>query len=159
MQNTDETVEPHLVKIRYIIPEGEDDGGEAEGLWSVSLGDQLYQLQNIPFYAEHLNAEDIVFCDEPLDAQPVIQKLLQKSGNRTLRVIFREETSAEEAVDLVIMPLNENRITHEKMRQRYYAFNVPSEADYMWARNLLKQKDDAGLLWLYEQELVEGDSL
>jgi hypothetical protein len=53
-----------LVKILYVIPEGEEDAGGAEGLWAIPLGNQLFELQNIPVYAEYLNVEDIVFMVE-----------------------------------------------------------------------------------------------
>ncbi|MCI0554116.1 MAG: DUF4265 domain-containing protein [Anaerolineae bacterium] len=69
-----------LVKISYIIPEGDDYAGQVENLWAHSLGDHLYELQNIPFYAEHLNVEDVVFCDEPADSLPVINRLIKWSG-------------------------------------------------------------------------------
>lgn len=140
-----------LAKILYIIPEGEEDEGSAESLWAYSLGEQLYELQNIPIYTENLNIGDVVRCHESAEELPVIDKLAQKSGNRTLRVIFREEASAEDAVDLVIMPLAEKGIDYEKAVQRHYMFNVPVNADYNWAINLLRQKDKEGLLWLYEQ--------
>jgi len=66
-----------LVKISYLIPEGEDYAGKVETLWAYSLGDQLYELQNIPLYAEHLNVEDIVLCDESADSLPLINKLIK----------------------------------------------------------------------------------
>jgi hypothetical protein len=34
----------NLVKVLYIIPEGEEDAGVAEGLWAFPLGNQLYEL-------------------------------------------------------------------------------------------------------------------
>ena len=120
-------------------------------IWAYSLGKQLYELQNIPIYTENLNIGDVVRCHESTENLPIIDKLVQKGGNRTLRVIFREETSAEDAVDLVIMPLAEKGIDYEKAAQRHYMFNVPVNADYGWAVNLLRQKDNEGLLWLYEQ--------
>lgn len=150
MEDTTQDVQV-LAKVFYIVPEGEEDEGRGESLWAYSLGDQLYELQNIPVYAEHLNIGDVVQCRESNDTLPVIQKLIRKSGNRTLRVIFREEITAEEAVDLVIIPLTEKGISYEKAVQRHYMFHVPANSDYEWAVNLLRQKDLEGLLWLYEQ--------
>ncbi len=80
--------EHKLVKILYVIPDGEEDAGSGESLWAFSLGDQLYELQNIPVYAEHLNVGDVVLCDEPNNSIPIIREVVKRSGNRTLRVIF-----------------------------------------------------------------------
>ena len=80
-----------LVKILYIVPEGEEDAGKGESLWAYSLGNQLYELQNIPVNAEHLNVEDIVRCEESNNSRPIIKVLVKKSGNRTLRVISKKK--------------------------------------------------------------------
>lgn len=137
-----------LVKILYIIPEGEDDAGLGERLWAEPLGNGLYRLQNIPVFAEHFSVEDVVQCDESVQTLPVIHHLHQRSGNRTLRVEFLETTSAEQAVDEVIMPFSNVGIVYEKAGPRRYMFNVPADADYMWAHSLLLAKEQAGLLWV-----------
>jgi len=142
--------ERKLVKILYIIPEGEEDAGQAEGLWAFSLGNQLYELQNIPVFAEHLNVEDIVHCDEPADTKPIIRELVARSGNRTLRVIFRDETPDETCID-IIWELIQHGIAYEKSASKSYSFNVAPKDDYIWARDFLRAKDAEGLLWLYEQ--------
>src|SRR5690349_1725335 len=125
--NADDAVKQ--AKILYIVPEDQDDAGESESLWSHSLGDQLYELQNIPFYAEHLNLEDIVRCDESVDGLPVIQELVRRSGNRTLRVIFREEAPEEICVD-ILWELGKQKIFSEKVTDRRFMFNVPPTSDY-----------------------------
>jgi hypothetical protein len=142
--------EHKIVKILYVIPEGEDDAGQGEGLWAYSLGNQLYELQNIPVYAEHLNIEDVVFCDEPADNIPVIQKLIKRSGNRTLRVIFTDESPDDTCVD-ILRELSKRNILSEKAAHKRFMFNVGPDTDYDWALNYLKEKEEEGLLWLYEQ--------
>lgn len=139
-----------LVKIVYIIPETEEDAGLAEGLWAYPLGNQLYQLQNIPVYAEHLNVEDIVRCEEPPDARPVIQEVVEWSGNRTLRVIFQDEAPDETCVD-IIWELAQHGIQYEKPVFKRYMFNVTPHQDYNWVRDFLQTKEEEGLLWLFEQ--------
>ncbi len=140
------------VKILYIVPDDEDDedAGMAEGLWAFSLGEQLYQLQNIPVFAEHLNVEDIVHCVEPTDTQPVIQEVVKRSGNRTLRVIFTEDADDETCVD-VIWELTQRGIAHEQAASKNYMFNIAPNDDYAWAQDFLRAKDQEGILWLYEQ--------
>ena len=139
-----------LVKILYVIPEGEEDAGKSESLWAYSLGNQLYELQNIPVFAEHLNVEDIVLCDEPPNSIPIINVLSKPSGNRTLRVIFTNEVPDDECSNIV-RELVQREILYETPIQKRYMFNVEPRNDYEWAVSFLRSKEEAGLLWLYEQ--------
>src|SRR5215510_322463 len=120
----DNNKEYKLVKILFVIPEGEEDAGQGEGLWAYALGNQLYELQNIPVYAEHLNVEDIVRCEEFPDTKPVIRELVRRSGNRTLRVIFRPETPDDTCVD-IMWELGKRKILSEKAVHKHFSFNVP----------------------------------
>lgn len=140
----------NLVKILYIIPEGEEGAGQGESLWAYSLGNQLYELQNIPVYAAHLNVEDIVRCDEPLDTIPIIQELVARSSNGTLRLIFKDETPDDICID-IIREVNQRNILCEKVATKQFMFNIPPTSDYAWAQDFLKTKEEEGLLWLYEQ--------
>jgi hypothetical protein len=145
-----ETQDPKLIKILYIIPDRDGDGGLRESLWAHSLGNQLYELQNIPFYVFDLNVSDIVYCDEPLFDLPIIRDLVKSSGNQTLRVVFRDETSDDACID-IMWELNRRSIVSEKVADKRFVFNVPPESDYVWARDFLKLKENEDLLWLYEQ--------
>ncbi len=141
--------EPKLIKILYIVPDGEESAGEKEILWAHKLGKHLYELQNIPFYSFDLNVEDIVRCDEPLFNMPIIRALIKRSGNQTLRVVFGDETPDDTCID-IMWELNQRSIASEKADHKRFMFNVPPEGDYVWARGFLKEKEDQGLLWLYE---------
>ena len=139
-----------LMKIRYVIPEGNAHAGRAEILGAHSLGDHLYELQNIPFYAEHLNFEDIVFCDESDNSLPVINRLIKWSGNRTVRVAFTDEAPDEKCVD-IIWALAKRKILYEIATHKGYMFNIGPKNDYEWTLNFLRAKEEEGLLWLFEQ--------
>lgn len=141
--------DPKLVKILYVIPDGEEDAGAGEGLWAYSLGNQLYELQNIPVFAEHLNVEDIVRCEEPSDSIPIIRELVKPSGNRTLRVIFQPDTPDDICVD-IMRELKQRNIFSEKVTHKQFMFNIPPESDFSWVRDFLKEKENEDILWLYE---------
>jgi hypothetical protein len=66
-----------------------------------------------------------------------------------LRVEFKEETSAENVVD-VIMKLRENKVLYEKASARRYMFNIEPSTNYENIRDFLKSKEEEGLLWVYE---------
>ncbi len=141
--------EPKLVKILYIVPDGEEGAGEEEMLWAHTLGKQLYELQNIPFSSFDLNVEDIVRCDERLFAMPIIREVVKRSGNQTLRVIFKTETSDDICVD-IMRELKQRNIFSEKVTHKQFMFNIPPESDFSWVRDFLKEKENEDILWLYE---------
>tara|TARA_Y100000588_G_C13308379_1_gene524601 strand:- start:69 stop:332 length:264 start_codon:yes stop_codon:yes gene_type:complete len=68
-----------------------DDSGEidVETLWAIDLGEDVYELANSPFYAYFVSWEDKVYAPYDEDEKfPVPERVVEKSGNRTVRVIF-----------------------------------------------------------------------
>jgi hypothetical protein len=137
------------VKIRYVYqPENQESDDTPETIWAKNLGENLYQLENIP-YAEELNLHDVVRCQEKVDDIPSVIEVVRRSGNRTLRVEFRKEIAAEVAVD-IILALKEKEIFYEKAGVGLYMFNVEPNKDYETARDFLRSKEKEDILWLYE---------
>ena len=114
-----------------------------------ALGDNLYQVENVPEDIEDINLHDVVKCKQEPNELPVIIQIVRRSGNRTLRVEFREETSAQNAVD-IIMELRKKRVFYEKGSFRRYMFNIEPKMVYEAIRDFLKSKEEEGLLWVYE---------
>ena len=137
------------VKVRYSYQtEDQESDDSSEAMWAKYLGDNLYRLENIPF-TEELNLHDVVRCQEKPDDIPNVIEVVRRSGNRTLRVEFRKEISAEIAVD-IILALKEKEIFYEKAGAGLYMFNVEPNKDYETARDFLRSKEKEDLLWLYE---------
>jgi hypothetical protein len=67
-----------------------DDGSAVvETLWATALGNDEYKLDYSPFYAYSVSWEDIVCAPyDPLEERPTFQRVIKKSGNRTVRVKF-----------------------------------------------------------------------
>jgi hypothetical protein len=81
--------EPSLVKVNVDLPNHWATGGES--MWARPLGDDLYELQNVPFYAYGLNYLDIVYAVAASpDLKPEIQSVRRPSGHRTLHVMVGE---------------------------------------------------------------------
>jgi hypothetical protein len=139
------------VKIRYEFSQDDrkEIGFQSETLWSKPLGDNLYQLENIPEFVEDLNLHDVVICQEKSFDFPVITEVFRRSGNRTLRVQFKEETSAENAVD-IISNLRQKQVFYEKAGKRRYMFNIEPDANYENVLEFLKSKEQEDLLWVYD---------
>lgn len=67
----------------------EEGSTTMETLWAVPLGNDLYQLDNSPFYAYGASCRDIVFAPaNHADGLPIFEFVVLKSGNWKGRVIF-----------------------------------------------------------------------
>ena len=119
-----------------------------EMIWAKRLGNKLYRIENVPF-SNQLNLHDVVRCQDFPDDFPLIIEIVSRSGNRTLRVEFKEETTAENAVD-VIMELKAKKVFYERAGRRIYNFNVEPSVNFESIQEFLKSKETEGLLWLYE---------
>ncbi|HLO97793.1 MAG TPA: DUF4265 domain-containing protein, partial [Fimbriimonas sp.] len=64
---------------------------EHETLWATSLGNDLYKLDNSPFYAYDVSWEDVVRAVK-IEGSGVVQfqEVVKRSGNKTIRIIFDE---------------------------------------------------------------------
>jgi Domain of unknown function (DUF4265) len=66
---------------------------EAETLWALPIGHDLYELRNSPWYAYDLNWGDVVQCIGAEDDLPLVITVSRRSGHQTLRVIFQSAAS------------------------------------------------------------------
>ena len=140
-----------LVHVRTKV----DDTGER--MWAKFLGDDLYEIDNIPFFAYDLHYGDVVRAlaqDE--QTVPVIVRIVRRSGHKTLRVAFDESTTDAQRADLIAR-LEGQGVIGEKMRGRFCAFSVPPERDYQTVCDLLFALENDGIL-TYETAVSSDDA-
>ena len=75
---------PNLCKVVIALPE--DAPTPEETLWAERLGEQLYRLDNAPWYARGCALDDLVQCHEDAGRLPRFVRVVRPSGNRTLRI-------------------------------------------------------------------------
>lgn len=124
---TTNNYEALLVKV-LINSVGDDGLTDSETLWAHSLGEGCYRLANLPFYAYDLSLDDIIKA--PIDEStglPTFEKILNKSGNRTLRVILDPPAVAGEKSHQVLEDLIKIGCSVERASLTYAAINVPVE--------------------------------
>jgi hypothetical protein len=116
------------IKIRVDLPNHYAVGGES--MWAKSLGNNQYQIKNIPFYAYGLNFDDVVFAEAESDEfKPEAKSLIKANGHKTIRVIFTDDRSQEEHIEL-IESIKTQYIGYEGMNENLFALNVTPEGDY-----------------------------
>lgn len=107
-----------LEKIHINLPNHWAIGGES--LWATPLGDDLYRIENVPFFAYGLNFLDVVLATTDANQQVLeVRKVVEPSGHRTYRVIFNENVDPEKQIELL-----ENLAKFQASFERADASNV-----------------------------------
>ena len=128
-------------KVVFRVP-NEDGLYEVETLWAYDLGDDRYKIDNVPFYAYSVSLNDIVYAPlDPEDERPTFQKVLTKSGNRTVRVVFEPPVEPGNRSDEVLKGLVSLGCSQERANSKYVAINIPSTVDLNSVRDYLIKCD------------------
>jgi Domain of unknown function (DUF4265) len=128
-------------KVVFRVPE-EDGSVRVETLWATSLGDDQYKIDNSPFYAYGVSWEDVVYAPvDPEDGRPTFLRVVSKSGNRTVRVIFDPPVQDGNESDRVLQGLVALGCTYEGANRGYMSVNVPPELSLAAVRDYLVEQD------------------
>ena len=133
-------------KVLFRVP-NEDGTAEVETLWATSLGGDRYRLDNSPFYAYSVSWQDVVLAPwSEEEGFPAFERVLEKSGNRTVRVIFDPPVEAGNESDRILQGLVERGCSYEGASPSYVAIDIPRgvalEAIAAWLV-------DCGATWEY----------
>lgn len=133
--------ETALAKIEIRV---EDDEGniDVETPWVTPVGHDRYRLENSPFYAYNVSWEDIVEGKiEDAEGFPVFTKVLEMSGNRTVRVIFNPPIKEGNRSQDILNGLTDLGCSYEGANRSYIVINIPKDIDLMKIRDYLLSKD------------------
>ena len=112
-------------KVLFRVPR--DDGGDdVETLWAPSLGGDRYKLDNSPFYAYSVSWEDVVLASwSEEESFPTFERVVEKSGNRAVRVVFDPPVEAGNESDRILQGLVGLGCSYEGASHSYIAINIP----------------------------------
>ena len=140
-----------LIRIRVPLerPPGED-GPADDWLWAEPLGSGRYRIESCPFFAYGVSRDDVVRAAGP-DGQeaPALEDVIEKGGHRTLRLALdvSVELSTPEVQEL-LERLLQHGCTHELLRPKLVAIDVPPDADLAQVAELLQGlARDGALVW------------
>ncbi len=128
-------------KVLFRVPR-EDGAVDVETLWATSVGKDQYQLNNSPFYCYGVSWFDIVLA--PFDEEegfPTFQKVVTKSGHRTIRVVFDPPIEDGNTSDQLLKGLLSLGCTYEGANRAYVAIDVPPGVDLQNVRLYLMDSD------------------
>lgn len=113
-----------------------------ETLWATPLGNDQYRLDNSPFYAYGVSWEDVVFA--PYDEQeglPTFLSVVERSGNRTVRILFEPPVEPDNSSDQVLQGLVALGCSYEGASRRYISVNIPPEVELQQVVSYLTERD------------------
>lgn len=117
-------------KVLFRVPE-EDGSSNVETLWAFDLGGDRYRLDNSPFYACSVSVGDVVYAPvDPSEERPTFARVLEKSGNRTVRVILDPPLADGNPSDAVVQELLSMGCTYEGANRSYLCIVIPAECDF-----------------------------
>lgn len=117
-----------------------DGGRDVENIWLRKKKGNLYQVRNIPFWAYNMSLDDIVEAEPDEDGEGLfIKRVVEKSGNKTVRVAFQGKQGVESAEGVKFRDyLKKRKLQYEIFEPQMFGINVPSEEEY----NLLSDRLD-----------------
>jgi hypothetical protein len=130
-------------KVLFRVPY-QDGSVEIETLWAFELGNDKFKIDNCPFYAYDVSLGDVVLA--PFDKQenfPTFQKVLSKSRNRTVRIVF-DSSALPDVSREVLTALVALGCGYEGAKSRYFAVNVPPASDLFAVTDFLTK---TGIMW------------
>src|SRR5262249_42887617 len=118
-----------------------DDDKIVETPWASRLSQDLYRLDNIPFFAYGISLGDVVeAAPQENDPPPHFRRIVRKSGNWTVRVVADDGT---DSVDQHILDeLERLGCGYTGASPRYICVNIPPDVsldrvvEYMTATGL-----------------------
>src|SRR5688572_13241272 len=138
-------------KVAFEI-QSEDGAIEIETLWAEPVGKDLYRLGNSPFHAYEVSWKDEVLAPPAPDGLPTFQKVVRKSGHRTVRIRLDPpyevgNRSAREMQDLVEMGCS-----FEGSHKRLMSVDIPPDVNLLSVRQHLI---DRALEWEHADPTYE----
>ena len=140
-----------LVRIRVPIERSRGDPGpEADWLWAEHLGSDRYRVESCPFFAYGISRDDVVRAVEPGGGDaPRLVDVMEKGGHRTLRMALDPAAElSHRPVQALLEELLQLGCTHEALRPKIVAIDLPPEVDVAVVAAILQTRLREGLiLW------------
>ena len=140
------------IKIRIPLP-----ANSGETLWAEQVGENLFKLLNIPFFAFGYAEGDIVRCEQNQDWHEVIG-LEKDNGNGTLRLIFAQEAGTD--IQDILDELKSVGCTYEMASSKLVAVTVPPNLEIPFSQlsNFLNSiKDEIMPSWEVAKQFTRNE--
>jgi hypothetical protein len=111
-----------------------------ETLWATPLGNNLYKLDNSPFFVYGVSWQDVVEAEFSREkSMLVFSKVVEKSGNRTIRIVLEKSANDSQVSKKILDDLIEMGCSYEGANQRYISVNIPPSVNLESVSQVLVQ--------------------
>ncbi len=125
-----------FVKVKFV------DGDNIETLWAVELGNNLFRLDNSPFFAYDVSWQDIVEATEEAENFYEFVRVVEKSGNRTVRIIFENFSGKDEQGKQILSNITNLGCSYEGANPKFISITIPSTANFESVIGYLSEQSD-----------------
>ena len=140
--------EEPFVKVRFTT-----EDSFAETVWAVRVAEGRFELRNSPWYAYGVSDRDIVEGVEVAPRFYEFTRVVEPSGNRTVRVILADDARADTAAGQAILGgLSTLGCNYENMNSRMISVIVPPDVALPRVAEYLI---GTGLTWEYANPTYE----
>jgi hypothetical protein len=130
-----------------------DDEGRTEKLWATIVSDGLYQLEHSPSFAYRVSRKDIVRAVADENGELLFERIEEKSGNRTVRILFARYWITSPEAAPILNKIEELGCSYEHLEGRMLNINVPPAVEL---KKLAEYLIDQGLWWEYADPTRES---
>jgi Domain of unknown function (DUF4265) len=112
-----------MLKLWFKIEQDEDGYPpvQVESIWAMPAGEDLFCLENIPFFAKGVSFKDKVSAFDGAGGQKWYADVVEPSGHSTLRIIVYRDTKSSQSL--------EERVS--KLRQRFVEKGCTTELSHL----------------------------
>lgn len=132
------------VKIKIMLPGSDWYKFKAETLWATPLGENLYRIENPPFFADNISYHDVVFAIE-FEGKLLFKSVRQRSSHSTYRIMPARDVSLE-AITGYVEPLKQLGCSYAIFQNHQLALDVPNAEATVQAEALLNKGEADGIL-------------
>lgn len=133
-----------MVKVVFRLQRDADGypPADAEGLWATQLGNNRFKLENIPFFAWGVSADDVVQA-EPIGQEYYFERVVTPSGHSTVRIIAYDKSSIPEIRKAIEELGCSSELSH---LPSLVAIDIPPDVDWSKVFAFLKDAEARELL-------------
>jgi hypothetical protein len=123
--------EAHAAPTKVVFDLPPDAPTPTETLWALPLGDHLYRLDNVPWFAFGCALGDVIRCEERLGELPRYVEVVEPGGNWTVRVFVPETPQRDVIKNEVFEMLREMGCSYEGFgaTKGLIAVTIPSDLE------------------------------
>jgi hypothetical protein len=113
----------------FVKVEMSDNDGNTETPWAERVPDATnqFRLDNAPFYAYRVSADDVIEGEEVAPGFYRLVRVVRRSGNRTVRLIFGEKSADTSEGKQVLDEIVRLGCTYEGAFSKLLSITVPPE--------------------------------